>query len=379
VYGATVKKRRVFPELDEDLRTDFDFRHQLYPNHHTGTSILTELNIDMIKNFPLDYMHLILLGVTRTLLTFWVTGVKTGPKKLSPDKIVALEENLTNVLKSQPDDFGRRIRSTFQLKFWKATELRTFLLYAGPAVLENVLPSREFNHFLKLHCAVQIMLREERLVFIDTAETFLKDFVSEMLLVENPLYGNQFVGYNFHNLTHLANDVRNYGKLDNFSTFAFENRLFFLKRRLRSANLPLEQIINRLREHKAFRRNSTSGSAVYPRPSRPSSKGFNKIEVRADLELDTSHKNKYFLANTNEYLIFSHATIIDDTFLVHGFEILELQNLYEDKINFDSRQINICKTRSDQISDTLTTLKTDEIKAKVFGITINSHLYLFPL
>jgi hypothetical protein len=293
VHGITIKNRRVFPEMDEDLRTDFDFRHQLYPNHHIGTSILTELDIDMVKNVPLDYMHLVLLGVMKKLLSFWVLGVKTGPKKLSADLIVILEQNLAVILMSQPDEFCRRIRSTFQLIFWKATEYRTFLLYCGPIALENVLPPREYQHFLKLHCAIHILLKDERLVYIDKANQFLREFVSEMLLVKNPLYGNQFVGYNFHNLIHLTDEVRNNGHLDKFSTFPFENRLFFLKKRLRSGNLPLEQTINRLREHKAFRRQKTKDSTKFPRVSRPSSNGeFKKIELNEDLLLDVTKKKQ---------------------------------------------------------------------------------------
>jgi hypothetical protein len=74
------------------------------------------------------------------------------------------------------------------------------------------------------------MIRDETLPFLNTAHALLVEFVLEMLLINNPLYGNHFVGYNFHNLIHLARDVVNNRKLDNFSSFPFENHVQFKKK-----------------------------------------------------------------------------------------------------------------------------------------------------
>jgi hypothetical protein len=87
------------------------------------------------------------------------------------------------------------------------------------------------------------------------------------------------------------------------------------------------------------------------------------------------------MSNSNEYFVFSHATKSEDdgAIHVHGFKILEVYDSYENKIDFDSRLINICKTRTDKISKSLTTITISEIKTKVFGIPLNSCLHLFPL
>jgi len=41
------------------LRIDESFRNKQYPDHHIGNFYLEELKIDMIKQFPLDSLHLL--------------------------------------------------------------------------------------------------------------------------------------------------------------------------------------------------------------------------------------------------------------------------------------------------------------------------------
>jgi len=51
-----------------------------------------------------------------------------------------------------------------------------------------------------------------------------------------------------HNLLHIVDDVNNYGTLDNFSTFCFENYMIQIKKMLRKVDKPLQQIARRLEE-----------------------------------------------------------------------------------------------------------------------------------
>ena len=55
----------IFPELEKiRLRTDQSFRRRTNRQHHQPVQCpLLELDLDMIKGFPLDYMHLVLLGM----------------------------------------------------------------------------------------------------------------------------------------------------------------------------------------------------------------------------------------------------------------------------------------------------------------------------
>jgi len=58
---------RVFLEIHNTLRTDEAFKNRSQPEHHIDDSILEKLPVGMISQIPLDYMHLICLGVTKRL------------------------------------------------------------------------------------------------------------------------------------------------------------------------------------------------------------------------------------------------------------------------------------------------------------------------
>ena len=72
--GVYVERRITYPDMDATLRTHESFIQQLYPDHHIGISPLTDLNIDMIETFTLDYLHVVLLGVTRKTKLLWMRG-----------------------------------------------------------------------------------------------------------------------------------------------------------------------------------------------------------------------------------------------------------------------------------------------------------------
>ena len=81
-YGCTKcqvkgiwRERVVFLETDTQLRTNDSFRKQMQAEFYLGNSILEKLEIDMVKGFPLDYMHLCFIGVMRKLLWCWIKGL----------------------------------------------------------------------------------------------------------------------------------------------------------------------------------------------------------------------------------------------------------------------------------------------------------------
>jgi hypothetical protein len=69
VVGVTKMKRRVFQSLNARLRTNDSFRAQRDKQHHKQQTPLLNLAFDIVKCFPLDYMHLTCLGTFKRFLT----------------------------------------------------------------------------------------------------------------------------------------------------------------------------------------------------------------------------------------------------------------------------------------------------------------------
>lgn len=147
-----------------------------------------------------------------------------------------------------PSDFSRKPKPLKVFKFWKATQLRYFLIYLGPVVLIDLLPSFElYEHFLVLHCAIYI-LANDKLSQVELWKKYAKDLLNWFVSQLSRLYWPQILVYNFHNLLLLVDDVDNFGPLDNFAAFPFENFLRKMKRMVRSHKKPLEQVAKRLLE-----------------------------------------------------------------------------------------------------------------------------------
>lgn len=65
----------VFCELDSFPRTDLAFHTFQFEDHHIGECIPLRLDINMVKDIPLEPMHLVKLGVSRKLILTWIGGL----------------------------------------------------------------------------------------------------------------------------------------------------------------------------------------------------------------------------------------------------------------------------------------------------------------
>lgn len=237
--------RMTFPNLHGRLRTDHSFANQDQKKHHKGISPLTLVGIPMVTSFPLDYMHLVCLGVVRKLIGYWCKGpLKT---RLAYFLIMQASGHLATFRSHIPRDFARKPRALHQYERWKATEFRHFVLYSGPVALKKVLPLGKYRHFLHLHVAIVILSCPSMESFYPYAHHLLFTFVQQC----KSIYGEQSLVYNVHCLIHLTEDCCRFGCLDSFSCFPFENYLKELKTFVRSGNRPLQQIYSRIIEQQS--------------------------------------------------------------------------------------------------------------------------------
>lgn len=217
-----------------------------YGDHQTGRSPLLNTPVKLVTQFPLNYMHLICLGVTRRLILLW----KRGPLRcrISAQSVEEISELLVLLKGFVPQEFARKPRSLMEVDRWKATEYRQFLLYSGPVVLSRILPDEMYKNFLILSVGVHILLSPClcKPTLINKAKVLLVNFVEHF----GDLYGKDNTVYNVHSIIHVPQDAVQYGPLDNVSAFPFENYLGKLKKMIRKPSQPIQQIVRRLSEKK---------------------------------------------------------------------------------------------------------------------------------
>ena len=245
VHNISGKGGRVtYPEIDAMIRTDESFRDREQIQHHAGFSILESLPIDMVKTFCIDPMHLVYMGAARKLLFIWVHGRRTMKVKLSWQMMKEISDILVKIEKLISVEFERKTRTLDELSRFKATELRLLLVYILPIILKNRLPDEVYQHFLLLHVAIRILSCKESVkdeANVDYANSLLVLFIEKSV----PIYGDQFLTYNIHNLQHLGEECKQLGSLEMFSCFAFENHIGKLKNLVRKSAKPLQQLVNR--------------------------------------------------------------------------------------------------------------------------------------
>lgn len=251
VYGEYEENRVCFPGTRRyPKRTDEEFRQQTDEDYQLGalSAFCLLLYFHLVLHVPLDYMHLVCLGVVKKILECLLIG---SLNYRIPQRIVDCISNRLNDIKPYiPDDFARKPRGLNYYKVWKATEFRLLLLYIGPVVFKDILETDIYHNFLTLHVAIRILCCEELLTdFRLYAHSLLEHFVEDF----GEIYGEHLVSHNVHGLLHLAEDCETHGVLDNFSAFPYENNMMEIKGMLRKPDNILAQMYKRQMEKNYFR------------------------------------------------------------------------------------------------------------------------------
>lgn len=175
---------------------------------------------DLVLGIVPDYMHGVLLGVTKQLLNLWLSPSKFKKPWFIGNKTKAIDKILKDM---KPPDFIQRLPRQLETSraYFKASELQAWLLYYSVPCLIDILPPRYLEHFACLVEGVYILLGDnitpELLALAkDLLATFYKNF--------QVLYGDGNCGLNVHNVgAHLATYVQSWGPLWAWSCFPFED------------------------------------------------------------------------------------------------------------------------------------------------------------
>ncbi|CAH8824890.1 unnamed protein product [Trichobilharzia szidati] len=230
----------IFP-----IRTDGSFRQRMQSSHHRGQSAFEDLNIDMVKCFPLDPMHLVYLGVVRKLISLWQDLAKRKEMHVNRLMLESIDGKILASAGMTPRDFPRKCRGLTEVSRWKATECRIFLLYLGPVLLKDTMPPAIYRNFLRLSIPVYL-LSNKRFYrnYLEGCRDELLNFLNEFEFI----YGREHLVYNIHCLQHLAEDVREMGPLESFSAFPFESYMQTIRRSIHSNNAIAKQAAQRFSE-----------------------------------------------------------------------------------------------------------------------------------
>ncbi|XP_062599997.1 uncharacterized protein LOC134261585 [Saccostrea cucullata] len=194
---------------------------------------------NIVCGIAIDYMHGVLLGVQKLLLRLWFSSEFKSKNFSFHEHVQEVDNRLRNLKPTL--DISRLPRSIENdLKYWKASEYRSFLLYFGAPVLFGILDNLRFSHFLNFVNGIHILLKqgstEEE---VSEAEALLFNFCADF----EYLYEKCFMTLNIHQLVHLADSVRVLGPLYTHSCFSFEDKNGFLLKMIQGTQNIDSQIV----------------------------------------------------------------------------------------------------------------------------------------
>ncbi|KAJ1519049.1 hypothetical protein ONE63_011292 [Megalurothrips usitatus] len=376
--GVKYGGRMAFRQFDGALRTDESFRRQLQDDHHHGPTILTELKtFRPVTNVVLDYMHLCLLGVLRTLVFLLISGpmsVRQGGAVLAK-----ISEAMESLYSWVPVEFVRKSRSLKYVKRFKATEWRMLLFYLGVVVFSH-LPRHLYELFLVFHVAMTIFARPD---LIENHLEYGRDLMMYFIRNYEKLVGKPYVVHNIHNLSHLWIDVRNHGPVHKFDAFKFENFLQTLKRMVRKGEKPLEQVARRYEEKKlksshTFDKKEKLLSGLHctgPLPPgcfNPQYSSFNK----SDMKINLSAANCCCVLKDGSIILVENIAHSQDRQPVFvGKKFLVVKDLYS--FPCSSQQLGICHVS--KLSFKTSYWLCTELKNKCFRMPHKGGFAVIPL
>lgn len=386
IVGDYSERRVCFTGYIGRKRSDKSFVDHEDEDYNQGTSPLENIpRLGLVSQVPLDYQHLVCLGIVKKLLLVWNFGDLRV--RIPFRNVQLISSALIHLVKNHvPIEFQRKPRSLNYVKKWKATEYRQLLLYSGPFILKNILSNEVYENFITLHVAISILCSKRycyQKKWSNYAQNLIECFVKQYGII----YGKHNISYNIHGLLHLVDDVENYGSLDYFSTFKFESYLGHLKKKIHKEDKPLQQIVRRYTESIALNNLNklsnasdinTSGEIIFinthmngPLLQGCTNPQYEKLKFNDMTFIVKDQKNDCCCVKGNRIIkIFNIALKDNDgVFVIIGKEYLKKSDLY--KLPCPSSTLGIYEV--DDLSEFMTwPVKDIEFKCFSFPIFLDS-------
>ena len=158
------------------------------------------------------------MGVVRLLLNLWLEPKNHSESYYIGNLISLMDSRLLSI---KPISEISRVPCSFSdRKHWKASEFRSFLLYYSTPILQGILPTKYYKHYLLLVVSVRKLLGTS--IGQKDIEMSSK-FLSVLCKHYNDLNGDKEMTINVHSLNHLPQTVQDLGPLWVFSCFFLES------------------------------------------------------------------------------------------------------------------------------------------------------------
>jgi len=205
----------------------------------TYTWLMKLSSYDIITGTVIDYMHCTLLGVMKQLMSLWFGTEHNKEKYYISRHISVVDQRLKEI--KLPSIISRKPRAISEhFKYFKASELRSFLLYYSLPVLFGILPPEYWDHFalfsISIHILVQPSISEYQ---VQCCQKMLNRFCKYY----KDMYSERYMSANVHLLLHLLDTVRELGPLWVYSCFHFEGLNEILKNLVHGTQQVNKQLI----------------------------------------------------------------------------------------------------------------------------------------
>lgn len=175
-------------------------------------------NFDIVRGVAVDYMHCVLLGCMKMLLTLWFDKSHKNEIYSISSKLPEVDRRLLSI--KPPSYITRLPRTLADVAHFKAAELKNFLLYYSLPCLFGLLPEDQYHHFSLLVYSIFLLLQEK----ISTQDLLhCKRMLMEFVINIPVLYSDRQLTSNVHLLLHLTEKVEDLGPLWCSSCFYFED------------------------------------------------------------------------------------------------------------------------------------------------------------
>ena len=160
--GDHIENKTIYPaDMVYVSRTDEGFAAMAYhnapngDNHQNGQWCpLINARLNCVSDVVVDVMHNVYLGTWKRMLHFLISGSR-ALCRLSNNQKTRMNNKLLRL--RLPHEFSRQPRTIFEIDRWKATELRSTLLYTGYIFLRGIVSDEIYQLYLKLTVAMNIL------------------------------------------------------------------------------------------------------------------------------------------------------------------------------------------------------------------------------